>query len=336
MAKRRANHEGTIYKRQDGRWVASVVLPGGKRKYYYGKTREEVAQKCTVGLKAIQDGLPIPSDQLRVGRYLQEWLVIVQTSIKHGSFQRYRQLLTTYAIPRFASLSLGRFTPHHLETLYADCLKTLAPATVRQLHVALSRALGHAYKQGLILRNPTTLVTPPRSPRREIQPFLAEQVRTLLDASCGDRLEALYVLAVTCGMRQGELLALRWQDIDLDTGALHVQHTLVRTPNGLVLGEPKSARARRRISLTPMALTALRRQKAQQTRERLKAGRRLGQHGFGVYNGNRYADRSHQLGKASLSCHTRPSGTSAPEFSYAATYMCHTTHPAKRACQSGE
>src|ERR1700741_4026136 len=73
MSKRRANHEGTIYKRQDGRWVASVTLPGGKRKSFYGQTRQEVAQKLTVGLKARLDGVPLPSEQLKVGRYLHEW-----------------------------------------------------------------------------------------------------------------------------------------------------------------------------------------------------------------------------------------------------------------------
>jgi integrase len=80
MPKRRANHEGTIYRRKDGRWVAAVMLPGGRRKSYYGKTRQEVAQKLLVGMKAAQDGLPIPSEQLKVGQYLQEWLQSTKAS----------------------------------------------------------------------------------------------------------------------------------------------------------------------------------------------------------------------------------------------------------------
>jgi hypothetical protein len=72
MPKRRANHEGTIYKRQDGRWVASVTLPGGKRKSYYGKTREEVGRKLTVGLKAVQNGVPVPRERLTVQAYMRD------------------------------------------------------------------------------------------------------------------------------------------------------------------------------------------------------------------------------------------------------------------------
>ena len=89
MPKRRANHEGTIYKRQDGCWVASVTMPGGKRKSFYGRTRQEVAQKLTVGLKARLDGIPLPSDQLKVGRYLQEWWQSVAPSIRPTTWRRY-------------------------------------------------------------------------------------------------------------------------------------------------------------------------------------------------------------------------------------------------------
>ena len=99
MPKRRANHEGTIYKRQDGRWVASITLPGGKRKSFYGQTRQEVAQKLTIGLKARLDGIPLPSEQLKMGRYLQEWLQSTQPSIRPSTWRRYEQLLRLHAIP---------------------------------------------------------------------------------------------------------------------------------------------------------------------------------------------------------------------------------------------
>src|SRR5215475_4129225 len=98
MPKRRANHEGTIYKRQDGRWVSSVTLPGGKRKYFYGRTRQEVAQKLTMGLKARLDGMPLPSEQLTVGRYLQDWVQTTKTRVRLTTWQRYEQLLRRYAI----------------------------------------------------------------------------------------------------------------------------------------------------------------------------------------------------------------------------------------------
>ena len=273
MPKRRANHEGTIYKRQDGRWVASVTLPGGKRKSFYGQTRQEVAQKLTVGLKARLDGVPLPSEQLKVGRYLQDWLQSTQPSIRPSTWRRYEQLLRLYAIPTLGTLPLTRLEPRHVQRLHADCLaQGLAPATVRQLHAVLRRALGQATKWGTVARNVVTLVTPPRVKRHEITPLSAAQARTLLEAAQGNRFEALYVLALTTGMRLGELLGLRWQDVDLATGMLQVHHTLLRLRDGLQLREPKTARSRRRIALAPSAVDALRHHRSRQAAIRLQLG----------------------------------------------------------------
>ena len=99
-----------------------------------------------------------------------------------------------------------------------------------------------------------------------------QQARVLLRAAHGQRLEALYVLALTTGMRLGELLGLRWRDVDLEAGKLQVRHTLVRTPNGVQLSEPKSGRARRRIALTRNAVRALRQHRSLQATERLRIG----------------------------------------------------------------
>src|SRR5262249_54348683 len=186
MPKRRANHEGTIYKRQDGRWVASVTLPGGKRKSFYGKTRQEVAQKLTVGLKARMDGVPLPSDQLKVGRYLQDWLDSAQPGLRYGSWRRYTQILRLHVIPSLGHLLLSRLAPHHLQQLYADPLaKGLNPTTVRQIHVVLRRAWGQAEGGGFVARNVATLVPPPRRSRHEITPLSCAQAKALLEAARG-------------------------------------------------------------------------------------------------------------------------------------------------------
>jgi integrase len=273
VAKRRANKEGTIYCRKDGRWVAAVMLPDGRRKSYYGKTRDEVAQKLTRGLKTIQDGLPVPSDQLRVGRYLQEWLQSARHSIRPSTWQRYEQLLRVYAMPAIGTLTLSRLEPRHLHTLYADCLtRGAAPATVRQLHAVLRRALGQATQWGTVPRNVAALVSPPRLTRHEITPLTPEQARMLLAAVKGDRLEAFYTLAISTGMRLGELLGLRWRDVDLEAGMLQVRHTLVRGTGHPVLAKPKSPRSRRRLALTAATQDALRHHRRQQAAERLRLG----------------------------------------------------------------
>jgi integrase len=273
MPKRRANHEGTIYKRQDGRWVASITLAGGKRKSFYAQTRQEVAQKLTVGLKARLDGLPLPSDQLKVGRYLTEWLQSAQPSIRPSTWRRYEQLLRLHAIPALAMLPLTRLEPRHIQKLYADLLSGGMPGnTVRLLHAVLRRGIGQAVAWGTLPRNVVQLVSPPREQRHEMTPLSAEQARTLLEAAHGERLEALYVLALNTGMRIGELLGLRWRDMDLTAGRLHVQHTLVRTRGVWRLAEPKTARSRRRIALAPSAIDALRHHHARQAEERLSLG----------------------------------------------------------------
>ena len=273
MSKRRANNEGSIYKRQDGRWCASVTLPGGTRKSYYGKTRQEVAQKLTGALKLVQDGLPLPSEQLKVGRYVQEWLQSICASVRVSTWERYEQLLRLYALPAVGHVSLARLEPRHLQRLYTDCLtRGNAPASVRQLHAVLHRALGQAVRWGLLTRNVAAVVSPPRVSSPEMTPLSAVQVQTLLRTVTGDRFAALYVLAVTAGMRLGELLALAWHHLDAEAGTLQVRATLLRTKSGLQLAEPKTARSRRRLTLAPSALEALRQHRRLQAEERLRLG----------------------------------------------------------------
>ena len=161
----------------------------------------------------------------------------------------------------------------HLQRLYAGRLDAgLSPASVVQLHTVLRRALGQAARWGLVVRNVVSLVTPPRLERREMTTLSPEQVRNLLDAATGGRLEALYVLAVTTGMRQGEILALRWRDVNLDVGTLQVRATLQRNHEGFVFAEPKTAHSRRKVALGRATVEALRSHRSRQLGERLKFG----------------------------------------------------------------
>ncbi len=228
--RKRANGEGSIYKRADGRWAASVSTDHGKRKAFYGKTREAVARKLATAIKARQDGLPLVAERQTVANYLQHWLETAKPTVRPRTFVRYEEYVRLHAIPELGRLALARLSPQHLQRLYASRLEAgLSPATVAHLHAVLHRALGQAARWGLVPRNVAELVTPPRPERREMFTLSPEQARTFLAAAEGDRLEALYVLALNTGMRQGEILALRWKDVDLDAGALQVLATLQRT-----------------------------------------------------------------------------------------------------------
>ncbi len=160
-----------------------------------------------------------------------------------------------------------------MQRLYTNCLaKGLAPATVRQLHAILRKAIGQAERWGSVSRNIVALTDPPRIPRHEITPLSQEQTKAFLDACKGDPFEARYVTAVGIGLRLGESMALRWRDVDIGNDVLQVRHTLTRDPEGFHFTEPKSARSRRRIALPPIVSATLKRHKVRQAEKRLNLG----------------------------------------------------------------
>ncbi len=270
---RRGNNEGSIYKRGDGRWCASMTLDGGKRKSVYGKTRADVARRLPELQKHKADGLPAVSERQTVERFLQDWLKSASQGLRPRTAIRYEQFIRVHIVPAIGATSLAKLTPQRLQELYADRrVAGLSPASVRQLHAILHRAFKQGMRWGVLVRNPADAVTPPRVERHEMRALDPEQVMTLVDAARGERLEALIVLAVTGGLRQGELLALRWRDIDLEGAALQIHGTLQPTKGGFVVAPPKTARSRRQVALSMVAVEALRRHRARQIEERLQTG----------------------------------------------------------------
>jgi integrase len=148
----------------------------------------------------------------------------------------------------------------------------LSPTTVSHLHTVLHGAFAEAVRWGLLPRNVVSLVRPPHKAHVEVVALTVEQARALLAAAAGNSLEALFVLAVKTGMRRGELLALRWEDVDLDKGMIQVLGTLRRTREGLTFGVPKTAASRRQVVLSPSMVAALRRHRARQEEERQGIG----------------------------------------------------------------
>lgn len=271
MSKRRGSGEGSIYRRQDGRWEAAISLGNGRRRRFYGKTHGEVKRKLVEAQKALQDGLPLIGERQTAAVYLEAWLEATRPSVRPQTHRRYEQYVRLHAIPVIGRVPLARLSPLHLQRLYKDRQDAgLSPTSVRHLHAVLHRALGQAARWGYVARNVADLVSPPRVSRVQMCALSPEQSRALLQAAEGDRFEALYVLALSTGMRQGELLALKWADVDLDAGMLQVKSTLQRTPDGFAFLEPKTARSRRQVALTRAAVAALRRHRAAQLEERLR------------------------------------------------------------------
>src|SRR5258708_2180469 len=207
---KRSSGEGTIVKRTDGRWTGAISLPDGRRKWYYGKTQQEVARKLVAVRRDRDGGLPISSERRTVEDYLQSWLEMRKPSLRPGAHDNYTWYCHKYIIPTIGKISLSKLTGEHVQRLLSDRLNEgLAHSTVRYTHAILRNALNEAVALGLIPRNVALLVKKPRARRIEMRCWDPEQARAFLTAARRDRLYALYLVALSTGMREGELLALR-------------------------------------------------------------------------------------------------------------------------------
>ncbi len=276
MAGKRANGEGNVRKRADGRWEATVTLPTGGRKSYYRRTRAEASDALTRALRDLAQGLPVVAEKQTVGEYLARWLESAAHGLAPRTLTRYQTHISRHLTPALGHIRLAKLGPQLIQALYAAKLaEGVAPATVRQMHAVLRRALGEATRLGLTPRNVATLVQVPRAARPEMHVLSPDEARTFLASVEGERLQALYTLAITTGMRLGELLALRWTDVDLHAKApaLHVRATLRYVNADTYYFEPpKTDKSRRRIGLSSTALEALRAHRTRQLEERLAAG----------------------------------------------------------------
>jgi integrase len=294
---KRGNGEGSIYPfKRDGvkvgyRGSYTVhTASGPKRRYVSGKTREDVRQKLTKAMAGRDTGLVVDDKNMSFGEFLDAWISdTVRGTVRDSTLWRDKSLIANHIKPALGRIKLKNLNAIHLQGMYRDRLdrgisedKGLSGSTVQKIHHIVHKALGQAVKWDLIPRNPAESVKAPTPSSKEMRPLSADEARTLLRAAKGNRLEALYILAVHTGMRRGELLGLKWDDVDLDTGVprVRVRRTLTRTGGGkgLALGEPKTKASRRTVRLTPGAVDALRRHRARQAEERLKVG-------------NLYADR---------------------------------------------
>jgi integrase len=192
------------------------------------------------------------------------------SGLRPRTVESYGYVVERHLKPSIGRTPLPRLSASDVSRMLAGLDSALSPTTRRYVYSVLRISLGRAMKLGLVARNVATLVDPPRKARRELQPLTAAQVGSFLESTTEDRLHGLYMTAVGLGLRQGEVLALRWEDIDIDRGLVHVRHTLRRGDRAIA--EPKTERSRRTLLMPAAVNTALRSQRARQGRERLAAG----------------------------------------------------------------
>lgn len=273
MPGKRGHNEGSIRKRADGRWEARLILEDGTRRSLYGRTRQEVARHLSEALRDKEQGISALGDRQTLEQFLTSWTELTKHTIKPRTWRRYGEFVRLHIVPVLGKVPLTKLSAQQVQALYTRKLdEGLAPATVRQLHAILHRALRTALRLGLTQRNVADMVDPPRIGHKEMAILSPEQVHALLAAAVGDRLESLYVLAIGTGMRLGELLALKWRDVDLEGASVQVRATLQRTPEGYTFAEPKTVGSRRRVALPISVASSLRRHRARQLEERLRLG----------------------------------------------------------------
>jgi integrase len=276
---KRGNGEVSIYQRaSDGKWCSAITVgyESGKpkRKMLYGKTRKEVADKLAAALRDQQQGLPVTTERQTVAQFLMRWLAdTIAPNRRAKTYRSYEQIVRCHLVPDLGRLSLAKLTPQQVQALLKRKQAAgLSPRTVAYIRAVLRQALNQALRWGLVARNVASLVEPPKVERYQITPLTPQQASRLLDAAQGNRLEALYRVALSLGLRQGEALGLRWEDIDFEVRTLHVAVALQAVGGNLALVAPKTENARRTLSLPVALASALKTHRARQAEQRLKAG----------------------------------------------------------------
>ena len=277
---RRGPNEGSVHQRRDGRWVGSVHIGwiDGKRvrKHVFATTRAEVVMKMKPLIKARDERRPVPDQRLKLGPFLWQWLEeVAKPTIRTSTYSSYKSIVEQHLVPGLGRNTVAKLSPADVQAfLNQKSASGLSPRRVQYIHAVLRRALVTGEKWGHVSRNVAKLADPPRVTRKEIRPLTPEQAGVLIESSADDRLHAIYVTALGTGLRQGELLGLRWDDLDLDAKRLTVRHTLARVGGELVLLEPKTERSRRTIALPWVVVSALRGHSTRQKMDRLLAGSR--------------------------------------------------------------
>ncbi|MFL5629584.1 MAG: tyrosine recombinase XerC [Ktedonobacteraceae bacterium] len=289
MAKR-GNGEGSIYRRKsDGRWTGSISLDDGKRKVIYGKTRAEVQEKMKTLLHEQQQGKLVANSSQTVEQFVVDWLENThRRKVRPRTYERYREAVYLHIVPVLGRIQLQKLTAQHVRAFYtkkAD--EGLSASTIICYHSVLHLALDMAVKWGIIPRNVCDLVSPPRRERFEIQPLTTEQAEKLIYTVRGHKWEALFILALVTGLRRGEILGLKWQDIDFATGTLQVRRILSRVPTKMpgrthvyVEAEPKTKQSRRSVTIAPFALAVLKNHQARQLEAKQKADKAWQEHDY--------------------------------------------------------
>lgn len=277
---------GSVIKR-GGRW--SVVIDAGRddegrriRKWHSGYRTRKDAERARIELlgRVDQGTYVVPSRTTLKGFLVDEWLPAKRATVKQTTHASYSMHVDKHIVPRIGQVPLTQLTPGQLNALYAELQSSgrragsgaLSPTTVRRIHATIHKALADAVRWGRLARNPADQSDPPKAAQPEMAVWTRAQLRSFLTSARDDRLYAAWLLMATTGMRRGEVLGLRWSDVDFDAGALSIRQIRTVANYVVITTTPKTDRGTRTIAVDPVTSAGLRGYRALQSKERLAAG----------------------------------------------------------------
>ncbi|GIM45915.1 site-specific integrase [Collibacillus ludicampi] len=272
--------KGSVFKR-GSTWAYVVDLPRGedgkrKQKKKGGfATKKEAEAALAKFIADVERGMYVEDAKITLGEYLEEWLKDKQANVRKSTFRSYAWLVNNHIIPHIGQIELTKLTPVHLQRLYTKLQQQEQPLSNRSIlhaHLIIQEALDRALKWGMVARNVAKAIDPPRPKKVDFQVWNEEEVKRFLEVAKDDRYYVAFLLAITTGMRKGEILGLRWQDVDLEKGIISVRQTLSYTGKGSEFQAPKTDHGKRAIAIPPQVVEFLRKHKVKQAEEKLLAG----------------------------------------------------------------
>ncbi|MGI5250069.1 tyrosine-type recombinase/integrase [Actinacidiphila glaucinigra] len=275
--KRNPNGAGTITKRKDGRYQAAVYVlqPDGTRarKFAYGKTWAECDVKRRELLAKVESGIPVPTRSARLGEWLPYWLEnVIKPRRKRTTFAKYEVHVRLYLVPLLGSKKLDALSVADVRRFLVRVEQQTTAATAKESHKVLRSALSAACREELISRNVASIVEPPQVEQRDLSPWSLDETLDFLAAARTDPLYAAFVIAIALGFRRGEIIGLRWQDVDLEQRVIRVRKQRQRVHGEVYDDDPKGRRRKQSLPLPAMCVAPLRWQRMRQAAMRERAG----------------------------------------------------------------
>ena len=278
VQRRRAKGEGSVYQRPDGLWIGALTVGytetgRQRRKTVSAHTQKEALKKLRAAQRQADEGLPPSDDTIVVSQLLERWLKHTRRHVAPSAFDNYDWAVRLHLVPVIGRKRVAKLTTCDIDDLIALKMdEGLSSSSVLRIRSVLVSALDQGIIWGFIPRNVARLSRPPKRITKEGRTLTPEQARRLLASVQGQRLETLYVLMITLGLRRGEVLGLKWSDLSTRKRTLSVERALKRENGKLILGDVKTKSSRRNLILPDEVLNSLGSHKARQAEERLRAG----------------------------------------------------------------